>query len=147
MATVSTYLNFHNNNTEEAFNFYKSIFGTEFEGGGFMRFKDIPPSPEIPPLPEADLNLVMHVTLPILGGHLLMGTDAPESMGFKTKIGNNVYINLQPDTRDETRRLFNALSAGGAIEQELQDMFWGDYFGSCRDKFGVQWMFNCAEKS
>ncbi|HCY39748.1 MAG TPA: VOC family protein [Prolixibacteraceae bacterium] len=145
MATVSTYLNFIDN-TEEAFNFYKSVFGTEFEGGGIMRFKDIPPSTEMPPLPESDLNLVMHVTLPILGGHLLMGTDSPESMGFKTTIGNNVYINLQPDTRDETRRLFGALSAGGVVEQELQDMFWGDYFGSCKDKFGVQWMFNCAEK-
>lgn len=89
----------------------------------------------------------MHVALPILGGHLLMGTDAPESMGFKVNFGNNVYINLEPDTRLETQRLFNALSEGGTIEQKLQDMFWGDYYGSCKDKYGVQWMFNCAEKS
>lgn len=145
MATVSTYLNFANQ-TEDAFNFYKSVFGTEFMGE-IMRFKDIPPTEGMPPLPETDLNLVMHVSLPILGGHLLMGTDAPESMGFKVNAGNNVYINLSPDTREETQRLFKGLSEGGTVEQELQDMFWGDYYGSCRDKFGVQWMFNCAEKS
>jgi PhnB protein len=101
----------------------------------------------MPPLPEADRNLVMHVVLPILGGHNLMGTDAPESMGFKVTPGNNVYIMLEPDTREETRRLFKALAEGGKIEMELRDMFWGDYYGSCCDKFGVQWMFNCAEKS
>jgi PhnB protein len=145
MATVSTYLNFPNN-TEEAFNFYKSVFGGEFTGG-ISRFSDIPPSPEMPALSDADKNLVMHVVLPILGGHKLMGTDAPESMGFKVNVGNNIYINLEPDTRAETKRLFTALSAGGNVEQELQEMFWGDYYGSCKDKFGVQWMFNCAEKS
>lgn len=145
MASVSTYLNFKDN-TEEAFNYYKSVFGTEFMGEGFMRFKDIPPTEGMPPMPESMLNLVMHVTLPILGGHLLMGTDAPEAMGFKLNAGNNVYINLEPDTREETRRLFNALSDGGVVEQELQDMFWGDYYGSCCDKFGIHWMFNCAAK-
>jgi PhnB protein len=146
MASVSTYLNF-TRNTEEAFNFYKSVFGTEFEGKGFMRFKDIPPGDEMGPLPEEDQNLVMHVTLPILDGHYLMGTDTPESLDFKLNPGNNVYINLMPDTREETRRLFNALSEGGEVETELQDMFWGDYYGSCKDKFGVQWMFNCSEKA
>ncbi len=145
MASVSTYLNFARS-TEEAFNFYKSVFGGEFVGG-ISRFRDIPPSGEMPPLPEEDLNLVMHVVLPIVGGHQLMGTDAPESMGFKVNAGNNVYINLEPDTREETKRLFDGLSSGGTIEQELQDMFWGDYYGSCKDKYGVQWMFNCAEKS
>jgi PhnB protein len=145
MTSVSIYLNFPNQ-TEEAFNFYKSVFGTEFMDDGIMRFKDIPPQEGMPALPEEDQNLVMHVTLPILGGYLLMGSDAPESMGFKVNKGNNVYINLMPDTRDETRRLFKALSEGGEVEQELQDMFWGDYYGSCKDKFGVQWMFNCSEK-
>jgi PhnB protein len=144
MAKVSTYLNFPNQ-TEEAFNFYKSVFGGEFIGG-ISRFGDIPPSPDMPPMAEVDKNLVMHIVLPILGGHHLMGTDAPESMGFRVHSGNNVYINLEPDTRAETKRLFDALSAGGKVEQELQDMFWGDYYGSCKDKFGVQWMFNCAEK-
>lgn len=144
MAQVSTYLNF-SNKTEEAFNFYKSVFGGEFMDN-IMRFGDVPPSPNVPAIPEADKNLVMHVALPILGGHLLMGSDAPESMNFRISMGNNVYIMLGPDTRDETRRLFNALSEGGNIEMELQDMFWGDYYGSCSDKFGVQWMFNCHEK-
>ena len=145
MAKVSTYLNF-TGNTEEAFTFYKTVFGGDFIGG-IARFGDIPPSEDMPPMSDADKNLVMHIALPILGGHMLMGTDAPESMGFRVVFGNNVYINLEPDTRAETRRLFIALSAGGKVEQELQDMFWGDYYGSCKDKFGVQWMFNCSEKN
>lgn len=144
MAQVSTYLNFPRN-TEDAFNFYKSVFGGEFTGP-VSRFGEIPPSEEMPPLAEEDKNLVMHIALPILGGHLLMGTDAPESMNFRITQGNNVYISLHPDTREETRKLFNALSAGGVVEQELQDMFWGDYYGSCKDKFGVQWMFICSAK-
>lgn len=145
MAKVSTYLNF-TRNTEETFNFYKSVFGGGFIGD-INRFSDIPPSKDMPPIAEGDKNLVMHVALPILGGHVIMGTDAPESMGFKVNPGNNVYINLEPDTRDETKRLFNTLSEGGAVEMELQDAFWGDYSGICKDKYGVQWMFNCSEKS
>ena len=144
MSTVGTYLNFPRN-TEEAFNFYKSVFGGEFQGG-INRFKDIPAAPGMPPIAEADKNLVMHIALPILGGHLLMGTDAPESMGFNVNFGNNVYISLHPDTRKETERLWKALSADGKVEQELGDMFWGAYYGSCSDKFGVKWMFNCEEK-
>lgn len=101
----------------------------------------------MPPLAEEDKNLVMHIALPILGGHMLMGTDAPESMGMKVNFGNKVYINLQPDSRKETKELFDALSKNGKVEMELQDMFWGDYFGSCVDQFGVQWMFNCEEKA
>jgi len=141
MAKVSTYLNFPRN-TEEAFNFYKSVFGTEFSGYGIMRFGDIPASDGMPPIPDEDKNLVMHMELPISGGHVLMGSDAPESMGFTINKGNNVHIMLQPDSRDETERLFSALSAGGVVTQPLQDMFWGDYYGSCTDKYGVQWMFN-----
>ena len=144
MARTSTYLNF-SRNTEEVFSFYKSVFGGDFNGG-INRFKDIPASPNNPPLPDADKNLVMHIELAITGGHVLMGTDAPESMGFKVSPGNNVYINLEPDTRKEADRLFNALSAGGKVEMPLQDMFWGAYFGSLKDKFGVQWMVNCANK-
>lgn len=146
MSTVSTYLNF-DRNTEAAFNFYKTVFGGEFFGNGIMRMGDVPSQEGMPPLTEEDKNLVMHVELHILGGHSLMGTDAPESMGFKLIKGNNVYINLQPDSRKETKQLFDALSAGGEVTMELQDMFWGDYFGSCTDKFGVQWMFNCSEKA
>ncbi len=107
---------------------------------------EVPPQEGQAPLSEADKNLVMHVALPILGGHMLMGTDAPESMGFHVAPGNNVSINLEPDTRAETERLFAALSAGGTIEMPLTDMFWGDYFGSCADRYGIRWMFNCAEK-
>lgn len=140
MARVSTYLNFPRN-TEAAFTFYQSVFGGEFLGG-IHRFGEIPPSEGFPPLPDADKNLVMHIALKTLGDHVLMGTDAPESMGFKVNMGNNVYINLETDSREETERLFKALSAGGVIEQELQDVFWGAYFGSCTDKFGVRWMFN-----
>ncbi len=146
MASTSTYLNF-TRETEQAFNFYKTVFGGEFVGDGISRMGEAPPQEGYPPLAEEDKNLVMHVALEITGGHMLMGTDAPESMGFKLNKGNNVYINLQPDTRKETKRLFDALSAGGEVTMELQDMFWGDYFGSCTDKFGVQWMFACAEKA
>lgn len=145
MARVSTYLNFPRN-TEEAFNFYKKVFGGVFTGG-ISRFSDIPPSESAPTVAENDRNLVMHIELPILGGHRLMGTDAPESMGFNINFGNNVYISLEPETREETKRLFDELSAGGKVEMDLQDMFWGDYYGSCRDKYGVQWMFNCSEKA
>jgi len=87
----------------------------------------------------------MHVGLPILGGHVLMGTDAPESMGFTVTPGNHMYINLEPDTRTEAERLFNALAVGGKVEMPLQDVFWGAYCGSPRDRFGVQWMVNCAQ--
>ena len=143
MARVSTYLNF-TRNTQEAFAFYRAVFGTEFVGP-ISRFKDVPPHPDQPPANPADGDLVMHVELPILGGHVLMGTDAPESMGFKVVPGNNLYINLEPDTREETDRLFAALAVGGKVEMALQDMFWGAYFGSLVDRFGVQWMFNCAK--
>lgn len=144
MASVSTYLNFPGN-TEEAFNFYKSVFGTEFEDG-IQRMSDVPPQEGQPPLAEEDKNLVMHVSLPILAGHILMGTDVTESMSFKVTTGNNVYINLEPDTRGEVDRLFRELSKGGGVEMEPQEMFWGDYFGSCADKFGIRWMFNCSSK-
>lgn len=144
MARTSTYLNF-SRSTEEAFNFYKEVFGTEFVGG-VARFGDMPKQAGQPEIPETDKNLVMHVALPILGGHMIMGTDTPESIGFKLTEGNNVYLNLEPDTREETDRLFGELSAEGKIEQPLQEMFWGAYYGSCTDKFGTRWMFNCENK-
>jgi len=84
----------------------------------------------------------MHVELVITGGHLLMGTDAPESMGFKVTPGNNVHINLEPDSKEENKRLFDALCEGGTVTMELQDTFWGAYFGSVTDKFGIHWMCN-----
>ncbi|MDO8989528.1 MAG: VOC family protein [Sideroxyarcus sp.] len=145
MAKVSTYLNFPRT-TEAAFLFYKSVFRTEFSMP-IARFKDTPPQPDQPPLAKADRELVMHVALPILGGHVLMGTDAPESLGFTVKYGNSMYLNLEPDTRAETERLFKALADGGKVEMPLQEMFWGGYFGSLVDKFGVCWMFNCESKT
>src|SRR5690242_19402279 len=113
MARVSTYLNF-GRNTEEAFNFYRSVFGTEFNGP-VSRFKDVPAMEGMPPMPETVMNLVMHIELPITGGHVLMGTDAPEEMGFKLTMGNNAHINLEPDTREEAKRLFENLSVGGNV--------------------------------
>lgn len=142
MARVSTYLNFPRS-TEEAFLFYRSVFGGSFNGP-VARFGDMPAMPGQPPMPEADRQLVMHIELPILGGHMLMGTDAPESMGFSVTSGSQVNINLEPDTREEADRLFSGLSAGGVVEMPMQDMFWGAYFGSFRDRYGVRWMVNCA---
>lgn len=141
MARTNTYLNFPRT-TEEAFNFYKSVFGGEFSGGGVARLGDFPN----PQLAEEDKNLIMHIELPILGGHVIMGTDAPESMGFQLVQGNNIHISLEPDSKEETTKLFNGLSAGGKVVTELQDMFWGAFYGTCIDKFGIQWMFNCMAK-
>jgi PhnB protein len=141
MSRVSTYLNFERQ-TEAAFNFYKSVFGTEFTAP-IGRMGDVPVDPNHP-LAEADKNLVMNVQLPILGGHILMGTDAPETMGFKLNAGNNVHIMLEPDTLPETEKIFAALSVGGVIEMPLTKMFWGAHYASFRDQFGIQWMMNCT---
>jgi PhnB protein len=145
MANVSTYLNFPGN-ALEVFNFYKTVFGGEFSGGGVARFGDFPPTDSQPPLPEDVKEMVLHIELPIMGGHILMGSDAPESLGFKVETGNNIFINIEPGSREETKRLFTLLSEGGKITMPLQDMFWGAYYGSCTDKYGIQWMFNCTEK-
>lgn len=144
MAQVSIYLNFMGN-TEEAFNFYKSVFRTEFERP-IMYNKDIPAQPGLPQFSEEDKKKVMHVTLPILGGTKLMATDMLESMGHKLQTGNNVTINLEPDSKEETDRLFNALSQGGSDIAPMRQEFWG-YWGCCKDKFGIRWMFNFANNS
>ena len=145
MAKISTYLNF-SRNTEEAFNFYKSVFGGDFLDGKINRFGEIPAMEGMPPIAEEDKNLVMHVALPILGGHLLMGTDAPESMGFNVNKGNNVYISIHTDSRSEADNLFAKLAAGGVVEMPMQDMFWGDYYGSLTDQFGIKWMVNYSNR-
>lgn len=142
MSKVSIYLNFMGN-TEEAFNFYKKVFNSEFIS--IMYNKDLPPMPGMPPFPERDQGKLMHIAMPILGGTVIMGTDMLESMGHTLKIGNNTTINLEPDTREETERLYNALSEGATECMPLADMFWGSYFGLCLDRFGIRWMFNCAE--
>ena len=138
--TINPYLNFPGT-TEEAFNFYKSVFGGEFSM--FQRFGDTPNCEQIP---ESERNKIMHVSLPISNGYVLMATDATESMGFKLNVGNNSYICISPDSKEEATRLFNGLSAGGNVEMPLQDMFWGAYYGSFTDKFGIKWMVNYAEQ-
>ncbi len=143
MARVSTYLNFQGN-TAEAFEFYKSVFGTEYSMPP-MRMGDVPADPGMPELSDADKQLIMHVELPILAGHVLMATDMIESMGHSLQIGNNTTINLEPDTRAETQRLFDALSDGGSDIAPLIDQFWGAQWGCCLDRYGVRWMFNCYE--
>ena len=139
---VTTYLNFPGN-TEEAFLFYKSVFGTEFTGRGLQRFGDIPAEPGNPSVPDEVKNMILHVELPILGGHVLMATDAPKEMGFTLNTGNNMHVCLEPASRAETKRLFDALSEGGKVSMPLEDMFFGAYFGECTDRFGINWMFNC----
>jgi PhnB protein len=145
MARVCTYLNF-NGNTEEAFKFYQSVFKGEFVGKGLERFGDLPPQDGMPPLSDSVKKLILHAELQILGGHVLMATDAPESMGFKLNTGNNMHINVEPASREETKRIFDALSSGGKVDMELKDMFFGAYFGSCTDKYGINWMLNFPTK-
>ena len=115
MASVSTYLNF-TRDCEAAFKAYRTIFGTDFVTP-INRFGDIPPQPGCAPASDADKQLVMHVALPILGGHVLMGSDCSDSIGMKLNAGNNVFIGLAPDTRAETERLFNALALGGSADK------------------------------
>ena len=143
MSRVTTYLNFMGT-TEEAFEFYRSVFGTDYVSP-LMRLGDGPAGPGMPTLTDAEKRLVMHIELPIIGGHVLMATDMVASMGHELRLGNNVTINLEPDTRAETERLYEALAAGGTDLSPLQDMFWGSYWGTCCDRFGTRWMFNFAE--
>jgi PhnB protein len=138
VARVSTYLNFMGN-AEEAFEFYRGVFGTEF-AAPIQRLGDVPPGG--PTLTEAEKQMVLHVELPILGGHVLMATDMVESMGQVLRVGNNTTINLEPDSREETQRLYDALSEGASDCAPLADMFWGATWGTCLDRFGVRWMFN-----
>ena len=146
MARTSIYLNFPGN-TEEAFLFYKSVFGGDFGNDGIARFGDMTQDEQISDMSEAVKNMILHVELEITGGLILMGTDAPEEMGFSVKQGNNVNINLEPDTKEEADRLFQGLSDGGVILQPMQEMFWGAYYGHLQDKFGVYWMVNHAIRS
>jgi PhnB protein len=142
VSRVSTYLNFQGD-TEEAFDFYASVFGTEFSVP-LMRFGDIPSGPGVPELPEHEQSMVLHVELPILDGHVLMGTDMLESNGQVLRLGNNTTLNLEPDTREEAERLYAALSEGGSDTTGLDPMPWGSLWGTCMDRFGVRWMFNVA---
>ena len=137
MARLNPYLNFAGN-TEEAFRFYKSIFGGEF--ASVVRFKDMPV--EGVQIPKEDENKIMHIGLPIGKDHVLMATDSLESLGQRLVQGNNVHIPVHPESKAEADRIFTALSRGGTIEMPVADQVWGDYYGSLKDKFGVQWMVN-----
>ena len=140
MKSINPYLNFPGN-TEEAFNFYKKVFGGDFAGGVF-RFKD---TPEAEKMNAADKEKIMHVALPMGKSNMIMATDALESMGFKLTSGNNFYISIETESKEEADKLFKELSDGGKIEVKMADQFWGDYFGSLADKFGVRWMINFAK--
>lgn len=140
---VSTYVNFPGN-ADEAMHFYRDIFKTEFIQG-IQRFADLPADPAQPPMAEGVKNMVLHCELPLIGGHVLMATDAPAEMGFTVTSGNNMHINLDTGSRAEAERIFNALSAGGKITMPLQEMFWGAYFGSLTDKYGINWMVNAQQ--
>lgn len=138
---VCSYLNF-DGETEAAFLFYRSVFQTEFIGRGIERFEDIPPESGHPLIAEAIKKMVLHVELPITGGHILMGTDAPKEMGFSLNRGNNMHICIEPETRAEADRLFTALSEGGKVTMPMADMFFGAYFGEFSDRYGINWMIN-----
>lgn len=136
---MNPYLNF-DGNAEEAFNFYKSVFGGDFPV--VMRFGD---NPECGDISESDKNRIMHIALPVDGG-VLMASDMMECMEQKLTVGNNFYISLSPDSREEADRIFNGLSDGGKVEMPLTDMPWG-YWGSFADRFGIQWMVNVSNGS
>lgn len=135
MPKFNAYLNFAGN-AEEAFNFYKSVFGGEFSS--VVRFKDMPmPGVKIP---KKDETRLMHIALPVGKADVLMASDSLESLGQKLIEGNNVYIAVHADSKEEADRIFRPLSAGGTMEMPIADQPWGDYFGSFKDKFGIQWM-------
>lgn len=134
---MNIYLNF-NGTTEEAFRFYQSVLGGEFTM--IQRFRD---TEGVGELSEEDGEKIMHIGLPI-GNNVLMGTDALESMGQMLTRGNNVYISINADSKEEADRLYYGLSEGGKVEMELADAFWGSYFGSFTDRYGMQWMIEYA---
>ncbi|MCR9226816.1 MAG: VOC family protein [Flavobacteriaceae bacterium] len=133
---VNPYLNF-NGNAEEAFNFYKSVFGGDFTA--VMKMSDAPDSDK---MPAEERDRIMHISLPISEDITLMASDILPSMGHSLNSGNNVYLSLHPNSKEEADRLFNGLSQNGDIEMPMADQFWGDYFGSFVDQFGVHWMVN-----
>ncbi|REH54698.1 PhnB protein [Tenacibaculum gallaicum] len=136
---VNPYLNF-DGDAEQAFNFYKSVFGGEFIAN--MKMSD---APDVEKLPKNERKRTMHISLPLSNDTILMASDTVPSMGHNLNKGNNNYISLHPKSREEADRLFNGLSVGGKIEMPMEDQFWGDYYGSFVDKFGVYWMINYNE--
>ncbi len=138
---LNPYLNFEGN-CEEAFNFYKKVFRAEFSQHGIMRFGDIPPQEGMPPFSDDVKHRVMHVSINI-GNDILMGSDTMPGFGSGPfKVGDNSYISIHPDSREEADRIFSELAEGGEVEMPMADQFWGDYYGSLRDRFGTLWMVN-----
>jgi PhnB protein len=137
MTVVNTYLNF-NGNCEEAFNFYRSVFGGEFSYIG--RFKDMPPQEGMPPLSAEMGNKIMHVSLPVSKETMLMGSDTGGEWAPSFQQGNNFSVSIGTDNKEEADRLFKGLSEGGKVTMPLSDTFWGDYFGMFTDRFGINWM-------
>jgi len=140
MALINPHINF-NGNAEEAFTFYKSVFGGEF--ARITRFKDLS-SPEFP-VAEKEANKIMHIALPI-GKNILMANDVPESMGQVNENENRSKISISAESREEADKLFNGLSVGGQIEMPIADSPWGSYFGMFRDKYGIEWMVEFDSK-
>ena len=140
MALINPHINF-NGNAEEAFNFYKSVFGGEF--AKIMRFKDLS-SPEFP-VAENEVNKIMHIALPI-GKNVLMANDVPEILGRVNENENRSKISISAVSKEEADKLFNRLSAGGQIEMPIADSPWGSYFGMFRDKYGIEWMVDFDPK-
>lgn len=140
MAVINPHINF-NGNAEEAFNFYRSVFGGEF--ANIVRFKDLA-SPGIP-IADKEANKIMHIALPI-GKNILMGNDVPESMGQVNERENRSKISISAESREEADKLFNGLSAGGDIEMPINESPWGSYFGMFRDKYGIEWMIDFDPK-
>ena len=138
MAKMNPYLNF-DGKALEAFNFYKSVFG-----GEFTDVHKIGDAPGCENLPEEEKNRVMHIALPIDENTTLMASDIIPSAGHVPKEGNNVHLSLHPETKEEADRLFKGLSEGGKVEMEMQDTFWGAYYGNFRDKYGIHWMVNVS---
>jgi PhnB protein len=138
---LNPYLNFPGN-CEQAFNFYKSVFGGEF--GHISRFKDMPPQEGVTLPPGAD-EKVMHISLPIGNGNMLMGSDAGE-WSPPISFGNNFTLSITAESREEADRIFSALAKGGNVTMPLADAFWGDYFGMCTDKFKVNWMMSFSKR-
>jgi PhnB protein len=134
MALINPHINF-NGNAEEAFNFYKSVFGGEF--ARVVRFKDI--SMPGQPVDENEANKIMHIALPI-GKNVLMANDVPAFMGKVNENENRSKISVSAESREEADRLFNGLSAGGSVEVPIGDSPWGSYFAMFRDKYGIEWM-------
>lgn len=143
MSQVSIYLNFQGN-AEEAFNFYKKAFNSEFDAP-IIRMGDMPAPEGAPQISDEEKSKVMHVSMPIIGGTRIMATDMLESMGHKLVIGNNTTINLDLDTTEEADKYYALLSEGSTECMPMNQMPWG-YWGVCLDKFGIRWMFNVMNK-